>query len=197
MYPATFFGLFPAFPRNLRVFVAMSFDRAYEARWLNVISRAVNLIEINGQPLEPHRVDFRSAGDSILTEILDGIAQCRTFVADITSIGDIGGRPVRNANVMYEVGLAHAMRQPEEVLLFRSDEHPLMFDISNVRVHRYDPDGSPDSATELVRDKIAQSLREIDLRKNLAVRRIATALDYRSWMTLGKRWASLSSTHNW
>lgn len=175
----------------------MSFDRAYEARWLNVISRAVNLIEINGQPLEPHRVDFRSAGDSILTEILDGIAQCRTFVADITSIGDIGGRPVRNANVMYEVGLAHAMRQPEEVLLFRSDEHPLMFDISNVRVHRYDPDGSPDSATELVRDKIAQSLREIDLRKNLAVRRIATALDYRSWMTLGKRWASLSSTHNW
>ena len=51
-----------------------------------------------------------------------------------------------NANVLYEVGLAHALRAPEQVLLFRSDADPLLFDVSGIRVHTYDPDGDPEGA---------------------------------------------------
>ena len=162
----------------------MSFDTRFDARWHDIIAPAIRNVLANGKPLDPYRVDVRKVGDSILTEILDGIARCRVFLADITSLAEIGGRAIRNANVMYEIGLAHAMRQPEEVLLFRSDDRELMFDITNVRVHRYDPDGSPETARRFVSDTIVDSLREVDLKKSLAVRRAAESLDFHSWMTL-------------
>src|SRR5687768_3983687 len=129
MYPATYFSLFPAFPRDNRVFVAMSFEERFDARWKDVLAPAVGLIQNNGVPLDAHRVDLRNASDSILTEILDGIARCRVFLGDISAIGEINGKPVRSANVLYEVGLAHAVRQPEEVVLLRSDDAALGFDI--------------------------------------------------------------------
>lgn len=162
----------------------MSFHPRFDARWTEVIEPAIRLVRNNNIPLEPHRVDLRSASDSILTEILDGIAGCRIFVADITAIGEIDGKVVRNANVMYEVGLAHAVRQPEEVLLLRSDDRELGFDIANVRVHRYDPDGSPVPARKFVAEKILEALHEVDLKKGLAVRRGAQSLDFPSWNIL-------------
>lgn len=177
MYPSTFFGLFPPFPRDERAFVAMSFDERFEARWNAVIAPGIRAVRVNDIPLEPHRVDLRIASDSILTEILEGIGRCRVFLADITSIGEVNGRTLRNANVMYEVGLAHAVRLPEEVILFRSDCKELIFDVANVRVHRYDPDGSAESARLFVRDTILQSLREVDLKKGFAVRKAAESLD--------------------
>jgi hypothetical protein len=184
VYPSTFFGLFPPFPRDERAFVAMSFDARFDPRWRDVIVPAVRAVLVNDKPMDPHRVDLRKVSDSILTEILDNIARCRVFLADITSIGEVGGRAVRNANVMYELGLAHAVRQAEEVLLFRSDDRELLFDIANVRVHRYDPDGSPESARQLVTETIVESLPEVDLKKGLAIRRAAESLDFHSWMAL-------------
>jgi hypothetical protein len=153
-----------------------------------VIAPAVRRIGVrtgaSERRLEPYRVDLGTASDSILTEILDGIGRCRVVVADITSIGHVEGRPVRNANVLYEVGLAHASRLPEEVIIFRSDRDALVFDITNVRVHHYDPDGAPDTARDQVAGMIAEALRELELRKHLAVRRVAESLDYASWMFL-------------
>jgi hypothetical protein len=184
MYPSTFFGLFPPFPRDARAFVAMSFDPRFDPRWRDVIAPAVRAVLVNDRPLEPVRVDLRKVSDSILTDILDGIARCRVIVADISSIGEIGGRAVRNANVMYELGLAHAVRQAEEVLVFRSDDREMLFDIANVRVHRYDPDGAPDVARQLVSQTIAETLREVDLKKGLAVRAVAQSLAFPSWIAL-------------
>jgi hypothetical protein len=113
MYPANYFGLFPPFPREDKVFIAMSFDQRFEDRWTRVIGPAIRNIRVNDVPLEPHRVDIRQISDSILTEILAGITNHRAIFADVTSLGSIDGRPLRNGNVMYEVGLAHALRLPE------------------------------------------------------------------------------------
>src|SRR5439155_14340007 len=133
MYPNTYLSLFPPFPRDNRAFVAMSFDHRFDPRWANVLAPAISRVRVNGVPLEPRRVDMRKASDSVLTEILDGIARCRIFVGEVTPIGEIEGRPIRNANVLYEIGLAHATRLPQEVVLFRSDEQELLFDVANVR----------------------------------------------------------------
>jgi hypothetical protein len=92
--------------------------------------------------------------------------------------------PVRNTNVMYEVGIAHSVRLPEEVLLFRSDDDRLPFDVANVRVNDYAPDENPDKARALVSDCIISALRELDLRRNLAVGRAIESLDSASWMLL-------------
>jgi hypothetical protein len=147
MYPRNYFQLFPPFPREEKVFVAMSFDTRFDACWNQVIIPAIQAVHVNDVPLQPHRVDtHRIIRDSILTEILGGITNDRVIFADITSLGQLDSKPVHSSNVMYEVGLAHAVRLPEEVILFRADTDFLLFDVANVRVNTYDPDHDSDSA---------------------------------------------------
>lgn len=186
MFPSSYYNLFPAFPREPKVFVAMSFDQRFDVRWSKVIAPAIRDVKVDGVFLEPHRVDARKISDSILTEILEGIGSARLVVADISSLGELDGRPMRNANVMYEVGIAHATRLPEEVLLLRSDDGPLLFDLSNIRVNRYDPDGHPGEAKSLISHIIVETLRELDLRRHLAVKKAAESLDEPSWWLLAQ-----------
>ena len=129
MFRSLFYHLFPAFPREDTAFVAMSFAEAFSSRWENVLAPAIGRVKVNDKALAPVRVDARKVSDSILTEILDGIGRARVVLADITA-HDARGFRGRNGNVMYEVGLAHAVRLPEEVLLFRSDDQQLLFDVS-------------------------------------------------------------------
>lgn len=177
MYPANFFSLFPAFPRTKTVFVAMSFDKRFDARWKEVIRPAIENIIVDRAKLHAVRVDARVVGDSILTEILSGIGTAQVVFADITSVGVLGERPIRNGNVMYEVGLAHATRLAEEVLLFRSDNDPLLFDTANIRVNDYSPDDKPVRAKQQITETILSALKEVDLRRHLAVQAVANSLD--------------------
>lgn len=184
MYPAHFFSLFPPFPRRDKVFVAMSFAPQFTHRWEKVIEPAFKRFTFKNKPLQAIRVDKRRISDSILTEILQGIRESRIIFADITSLGNLNGRVMRNENVFYEVGMAQATRLPAEVVLFRSDNDPLSFDVTNVRVNSYDPDGDPEAATDAVVYAILDGLREVDVTKNLAVQQAVDSLDFFSWRIL-------------
>jgi hypothetical protein len=87
---------------------------------------------------------------------------------------------------MYEVGIAHATRQPEEVLLFRSDNDEVLFDVANVRLNRYTPEEAPEEARKCITNTVIDSLRELDLKKNLAIQHAADTLDDPSWMLLAE-----------
>jgi hypothetical protein len=167
MYPAHVFSLYPPFARDKRAFVAMSFDPVLGRRWSEVIAPAITDCGV-----EPCRVDASKISDSILTDILKAISNAKLIVADVSVIGG-----VRNANVMYEVGLAHAVREPHEVILFRSDEQPLLFDIATVRVNRYDPDGNPEQAKETIPAAITDALAEHQLQRSMTVERTASMID--------------------
>src|SRR4051812_45988772 len=122
MYPLDLFNLFPPFPRENTAFVAMSFDPQFDASWQNVLKPAISGTGVTNsgvqtEHLRPVRVDQRKISDSILTEIVAHIARSRFIIADISVIAKHGNLVVRNSNVMYEVGLAHARRLPHEVLL--------------------------------------------------------------------------------
>jgi hypothetical protein len=184
MFPRNYFGLFPPYPRDNKVFVAMSFEDRFQSRWNEVISPAIRNVIRQGTPLQPVRVDARLISDSILTEILDGVTNGCLVFADVTTIGHIDGRSIRNGNVMYEIGLAHAVRLPEEVLIFRSDSDRLLFDVANVRANSYDPEGDPELARSQVSNAIIESLKELDLRRYLAVRSAAQSLDAVGWSVL-------------
>ena len=69
------------------VFVAMSFDKRYDGRFANVITPAIESLDVNGLKLRPHRVDTSQTGDSILTEIMDGIAHSQLVLADLSTFG--------------------------------------------------------------------------------------------------------------
>lgn len=187
MYPLHIFNLFPPFPRNNKVFVAMDFDDKFRNRWREVIKPAIESVSINGIPLEPYRADTQKINDSIITEITSGIANCRLFFADLTTTDLIDKRTkdkskdyskaIRNGNVMYEIGIAHAVRLPAEVILFRSDKDRLLFDIANIRISNYyDPDNKPEESIIFVKDALESAIHEIDLQKHLSVQRAVDSL---------------------
>ncbi len=170
MYPSAFYNLFPAFPVNEDVFVAMSFEAEFTSRFNYVIKPA---IEAAG--LHALRLDNSKTGDSIPMKILRAIAQSRLVFADITATGKF-----RNANVMYEVGIAHAVRRPEEVLVFRSDSDVLPFDIAPLFASSYEPGrGLPgdEAARNHVTTAIQRALGDVDLTRHLAVERVVESMD--------------------
>lgn len=177
MYPKTYFDLFPAFPRENTVFVAMSFAPKFQSRYENVIKPAIEGLQHNGQQLRPHRVDAKKISDSILTEILSGIGNATYVFADITTMGEIDGRPYRNDNVMYEVGIATAMRLPEEVILFRSDKVGLLFDVANMRINDYSPDDEPEEAIKKIQEAMVEAGKEVKLKQHLAIKHAARLMD--------------------
>jgi hypothetical protein len=77
-------------------------------------------------------------------------------LADVSTLGrDSGsGRPYRNGNVMYEVGIALACRQPQEVLLVRDDQHPFLFDVSTIPHMTLDLTDIPAARTQLTQELV-------------------------------------------
>lgn len=84
----------------------------------------------------PFRVDIPQTGDSILIEILRGLRRARLVLADISPDHRSGEYP--NPNVMYELGIAHAMRLPETVVVVRRSGAKIPFDIAHIRADEYD-----------------------------------------------------------
>jgi hypothetical protein len=175
MYPKSFVDLFPAFPQRDEVFVAMSFHASLSLRYEAIIRPA-----IEGCGLKPLRVDKSQISDSILTDILKGVTQSLLIFADLTGPEKKAASP----NVMYEVGLAHALRLPAEVILFRSDIGHPPFDLANVRLNKYDPEEDPDHAKQLVESAIRDARREIDSTERLIVQDIADQLSHNAAISL-------------
>lgn len=134
MYPQAYLRTLWRLELRPQVFVAMSFSPVYDARFADVIDPAVRSVLVDGVPLAPYRVDISKSGDSILTDITDGIAHSRLVLADVSAVGrdSVSGHAYRNANVMYEVGIALACRQPSDVILVRDDHDPFLFDVSTI-----------------------------------------------------------------
>ena len=111
------------------VFVAMSFAQAYQERFDLIFRPAIESLRSKGKPLAPVRVDDSRSGDSIITDVVRGICESRLVLADVSDISTVGApQPIRNANVMYELGLAHAAKSPAKVVIVRDDSRPLLFD---------------------------------------------------------------------
>lgn len=148
MFPRNYFDLYRPHISEKTVFVGMPFtERASRFRkffnsircstitpsptdrWKNVIRPA-----IEDAGLDPYRVDMDVPSDSILENIMRGILDAKFLLFDISIVH----YRFRNGNVMYEIGIAHAMRHPEEILIIRSDNDPLLFDVSSIRIHTLD-----------------------------------------------------------
>lgn len=189
MYPNNFLKTYWRMEVRDTVFVAMDFGKTFQTRYDEVFKPAIEEKEFDGGlKLKAHKVDLSTTGDSILTDILDGIAHCRLFLADVSVVGDMVRKnertgdseliPVRNSNVLYEVGIALACRQPEEVLIVRDDHRDkFLFDIA-VFPYKTIDFSDKEKAKERVRELIQERLREQkfidDARVDLAFRRLTS-----------------------
>lgn len=159
------------------VFVAMSFDERYAERFTKVIEPACKRVTVEGRPLRARRVDLSRNGDSILTEIMDGIGHACVVLADVSIIGrdSVTSKGFRNANVLYEVGLALACRTPAEVLLVRDDDESLLFDVSSVPHLRVDFTDAA-LASERITQAIVERVNERRLLFDARVVRLAASM---------------------
>lgn len=179
MYPNLFLSNFWSMDIRPEVFVAMSFADIYKSRYADVIAPAIESLEVDGSRLKPFRVDQSKTGDSILSEIVDGIAHCQLFVADVSTVGHDSktGDAFRNGNVMYEVGLALAARQSSEVLLIRDDRDRFLFDVSTIPHMQLDFTDAV-KARAALGDELQKRLDERDLINDARVRRAVTSLSH-------------------
>jgi hypothetical protein len=81
----------------------------------------------------------------IIDQIWNGIHSARVLVAELTG---------RNPNVLYELGLAHALHKP--VVLVSSNKNDVPFDVQHVRVIYYDKD-DPFWGQKLI-EKVAENI---------------------------------------
>jgi hypothetical protein len=132
-----------------RAFIIMPFDPAF-----NDVHAAIKeaLREV-GDRVEATRLDEVRAAGNITEDMVSGLRECTVCIADVTG---------RNANVMWEVGYAAALQKP--TLVLQEGIESLPFDISQLRVLRYD---RADLATTL-REPLVQALTQT-LRRYAAV----------------------------
>jgi hypothetical protein len=171
MHPNTFIEQLWRGVESDRVFVAMSFAPQYESRFQDVFRPAIEAVRYRGKSLIASRVDESQTGDSILTEIVRGICEARLVLADVSDLigNSSGAEPVRNGNVMYELGLAHAVKSPGKVLIVRDDSKSLLFDLSSIP-HVLVVFTSIASARERVTGLLNDRLREFETIDDLKLR---------------------------
>jgi len=102
------------------VFVAMPFDRELENVWKHIRACVLAL------RLTVKRADDFFTPRSIMEDIWAAICGSRVVVADCTG---------RNANVFYEIGLAHVVGRP--VILITQNKKDVPFDLSHIRYIEY------------------------------------------------------------
>lgn len=118
-----------------------------------------------------------SGSPDIHEQIFDAILHSRLVIADLTvqssHNGDDGkARWQANANVAYEVGLAAAWRNPEDILLIHQEhrDHSYSFDVQNLRHVQYDPENAA-SVTALT-DEIIRALNQSSFLSRRAYQKI-------------------------
>lgn len=154
MYPMIYFNSFRQLLSGDEVFVAMPMgDPAFDVIWTDVYAKAIVSLD-----LRPFRVNIPRAGDSILTDVLKGLRRARVVLVDISPDARSGDFP--NANVMYELGLAHSVRLPETVVVVRRSNAKIPFDIGHIRAHEYDRDNLA-AAEKLIVAYLGDALTEL------------------------------------
>lgn len=86
----------------------------------------------------------------IIDQIWKGITSARVLLAELTN---------RNANVLYELGLAHALHKPVILVCSKANEEDVPFDLRHVRVIYYDKD-DPFWGTKLL-EKVAENILSV------------------------------------
>lgn len=127
-------------------FVLMPFSEPFNKYFTAVIAPA---IEASG--LRPLRADSMFGPASVMKDIWENIKKAKLLLGELTT---------RNPNVMYELGLAHAMEKPVVLLTQNIDDVP--FDLRSIRCIVYDTT-NPDWANKLreeIRKYVQAVLRE-------------------------------------
>jgi nucleoside 2-deoxyribosyltransferase len=115
----------------------------------NILYSQVIKKAIEELSMECIRADEIYKPNVIIKDIWNSIRKARFIIADITE---------RNPNVLYELGLAHAIGKP--VILINRDDNEIPFDIAPIKYIKYDIN-NPFWGRKLTKE-IHQTINEMD-----------------------------------
>jgi hypothetical protein len=122
-------------------FVVMPFAAPIGAYYQHIYEPAIQKAGLRAVRAD---ADIYGTG-KIIDQIWSGINAAKVLVAELTG---------RNSNVLYELGLAHALQKP--VVLVSSNEGDVPFDLRHIRVIYYDV-SDPFWGQKLI-DKVAENI---------------------------------------
>jgi hypothetical protein len=112
---------------NSLVFVLMPFDDDLTEIYKNIVKPS---IETPGYNLKCKRADDFKTNKTIIQDIWKAICESKIIIADLTRL---------NANVMYELGIAHTIGK-ETILIYQSNNKDIIkfpFDLAHIRRIEY------------------------------------------------------------
>lgn len=127
-------------------FVMMPFANPIGGYYDTIYKPAIEKAKIKADRAD---ADLYGTG-KIVDQIWKGITSSRVLLAELTN---------RNANVLYELGLAHALHKPVILVCSKANEDDVPFDLRHVRVIYYDKD-DPFWGTKLL-EKVAENILSV------------------------------------
>lgn len=181
MYPKHFFERFWESEQKNQIFVGTAFDDTLNARFSTIDSTAKELgFE------KAFRVGLDKEANSIHDIIFDAIANSKMLIFDIS---DDSRKGHINQNVVYELGIAHAIREPSDIIIIRkktNEKCELPFDIQGVNVNFFDNDLTADYLKIIIKT----AMENQEWHKSKRVHVAAESLDENGLMlmsNIGKR----------
>lgn len=148
MYPKTFFASRADEIEPATCFVIMPFAKAFTPTF-KAIQNAVG----GDLGFRCMRTDELLGGGHIIEDILKGIASSELVIADVTG---------RNANVYYELGIAHMAKPVEKVILLSQDVDEIPFDLRQFRHIVYKAGGAGLKAlTKSLRETVSATSKRV------------------------------------
>lgn len=143
-------------------FIIMPFNEKMNSFYLDGIVPAVK-----NSGYECNRADSNLGSVPIMFQIFDDILKAKVVIADITN---------SNPNVLYELGVCHALKRNVILIKHDFDSNP-PFDLSHIRYHGY-------SDAESLRKKLIEILENIDMDEDLDLQESAIAKRLRKASTI-------------
>src|SRR5215471_1651790 len=124
MHPKTFFDTTPPKPQHGKCYVIMPFAMEFTPLF-ETICEAINDSRLN---FICKRADDMRGGGNIMQEVLEGIGGSEIVIADLTG---------HNANVFYELGIAHMVMEVKKVIILIQEAEKVPFDLTPFRHIKY------------------------------------------------------------
>lgn len=171
MYPMLFMERFWRGEPKKELFVAMPFHEKLKPRFSEIIKQSAKKIGLRAYTSEE-----KLTSDAIFSRILDGIANSKMVLCDLSDDPGLHKKGYANGNVLYEAGIARTIREQHEVVLIREQSPSTIknFDVKHSMINS----PSPEKITKpwLV-SLLTRYLQEIKLAETERIRVIAESLD--------------------
>jgi len=168
MYPKHFFERFWESEQKNQIFVGLPFDGEVDNTF-NLINEIATELGFE----KAFRVGIETEANSINDRIFDAIANSKILIFDLSD--DTRTKEI-NHNVIYELGVANAIREPFDIILIRKkneNKTKLPFDIQGLHINFF----KGDVTKEFIKNIVESAIKNQEWHKSKRVRVAAESLD--------------------